>query len=234
MLESTPFIDAQTEVLRDMKAIEAQLGLVVQHDVCNFGNPPQLTRFRPFGRSAGKRWVERRTTHRFHVGNNSDRSNPWHTARQISRPSRTSLNGFDGMAGAIRILLNEAMRLERSDYLQAGPHERSREHQGYANGFKRKSVKTRIGNLQFQVPKTRDQAEGVEPFYPKSLERSLRSERALTLAVAEMYVQGVSTRKVTQIVSEMCGLEIRSQERPRCSTRSWNAGEPESSAPTTS
>ena len=100
--------------------------------------------------------------------------------------------GFDGMARAIGILVNEAMKIERSEVLGAQPYERTNERRGYANGFKPKTLATRIGKLELQVPQTRD----VE-FYPKSLQRGVRSERALKLAVAEMYVQGVSTRKVS-------------------------------------
>ena len=124
-------------------------------------------------------------------------------------------NGFDGMVRAFEILLNETMKLERSDFLMAGPYERSSERQGYANGFKPKRVKTRIGELQLEVPKVRGLEEGIKPFYPSSLERGLRSERALVLAIAEMYVQGVSTRKVKKVVKEMCGLEVTSQQVSR-------------------
>jgi len=99
-------------------------------------------------------------------------------------------HGLDGMAQAIEILMNEAMKLERTDVLQAAPYERTDERRGYANGFKPKTVKSRLGRLELQVP----QARGVE-FYPSTLERGERSERALKLALAEMYVQGVSTRK---------------------------------------
>ena len=118
--------------------------------------------------------------------------------------------GFEGMASAIQILVNEAMKIERSETLRADPYERTDERRGYANGFKPKTLATRIGKLQLQVPQTR----GVE-FYPQSLERGVRSERALKLAVAEMYVQGVSTRKVTQITSELCGLDISSSQVSR-------------------
>ena len=124
-------------------------------------------------------------------------------------------NGFDGMVRAIEILLNEAMKLERSEFLLAGPYERSSARQGYANGFKPKRVKTRVGQLGLSVPKVRGLVEGVEPFYPSALERGLRSERALVLAVAEMYVQGVSTRRVKKVVQEMCGLDISSQQVSR-------------------
>lgn len=124
-------------------------------------------------------------------------------------------NGFEGMADAITLLLNEAMRLERHAYLQADPYERSSDRKGYANGFKPKTVQTRVGPLELSVPKTRERDGEHVPFYPSSLERGLRSERALTLAVAEMYVQGVSTRKVTKVVQEMCGLEISSTQVSR-------------------
>jgi transposase-like protein len=119
--------------------------------------------------------------------------------------------GFEGMANALQILVNEAMKIERSETLRADPYERTNERRGYANGFKPKTLATRIGQLELQVPQTR----GVE-FYPKSLERGVRSERALKLAVAEMYVQGVSTRKVTEITQELCGLDVSSSQVSRC------------------
>ena len=123
--------------------------------------------------------------------------------------------GLDGMAHAIEILLNEAMRLERSEFLRAAPYERNTERQGYANGFKPKGMKTRVGELRLAVPKVRGLARDVEPFYPNALERGLRSERALMLAVAEMYVNGVSTRKVANVTKELCGLEISSTQVSR-------------------
>ena len=122
-------------------------------------------------------------------------------------------HGFDGMAQAIEILLNEAMKLQRSAALRAGPYERTRERRGYANGFKPKTVASRLGKLQLEVPQTR----GVE-FYPTALERGERSERALKLAVAEMYVQGVSTRKVAAITQELCGLDVSSVQVSRAAT----------------
>ena len=119
-------------------------------------------------------------------------------------------HGFEGMARAIEILVNEAMKIERNAALGAQPYERTDERRGYANGFKPKTLQTRVGKVELQVPQTRD----VE-FYPKSLERGVRSERALKLAIAEMYVQGVSTRKVTKITSELCGLDVSSSQVSR-------------------
>jgi putative transposase len=133
-------------------------------------------------------------------------------------------HGFDGMARAIGILVNEAMKIERADVLGAKPYERTETRRGYANGFKPKTLATRVGKVELQVPQTRD----IE-FYPKSLERGVRSERALKLAVAEMYVQGVSTRKVTEITQELCGLDVSSSQVSRAAKllddelRSWRS-----------
>ena len=119
-------------------------------------------------------------------------------------------NGFDGMADACRILYNEAMKIERADVLQAQPYERTDRRRGYANGFKPKTVQTRIGTIPLAIPQTR----GVE-FYPQAIERGERSERALKLALAEMYVQGVSTRKVAAITEQLCGHEVSSSQVSR-------------------
>lgn len=123
-------------------------------------------------------------------------------------------NGFDGMANAIEILFNEAMKLQRDEALNAQPYERTDERRGYANGFKPKRVNTRFGEVDLQVPQTRD-----VPFYPDVLERGERSEKALKLAVAEMYVQGVSTRKVAKITRELCGLDISSSQVSRAAQK---------------
>lgn len=120
-------------------------------------------------------------------------------------------HGMDGLAEAVRILLNEAMIIERSQTLGAAPFERTDERIGYANGFKDKTVKTRLGKITFDIPQTR----GGVGFYPSALERGLRSERALLLAMAEMYLNGVSTRKVTKVLEKMCGLEIASTDVSR-------------------
>lgn len=121
-----------------------------------------------------------------------------------------SAQGFDGVAEAIGIIINQAMLLERNKYLQAEPYQRTAERQGHANGFKPKTVRSRVGELDLQVPQVRDSS-----FYPSALERGIRSERALKLAVAEMYVQGVATRKVKAITEELCGFEVCSTDVSR-------------------
>ena len=116
--------------------------------------------------------------------------------------------GFDGFTEAFRILMNEAMKVERSTVLGAHPYQRSEERKGYANGFKPKTLTTRMGKIPLAIPQVRGDVD----FYPSSLKRGIRSERALKLAVAEMYVQGVSTRKVTKVLEKLCGLEISSSQ----------------------
>jgi putative transposase len=125
-------------------------------------------------------------------------------------------HGPDAFSTALATFLNHAMHIEREHVLKAESHQRTDARQGYANGFKPKSLKTRVGQIELRIPQTRNyRDENGRPFYPRALERGVRSERALTLAVAEMYVQGVSTRKVTAIVQELCGLDITSTQVSR-------------------
>jgi transposase-like protein len=119
-------------------------------------------------------------------------------------------HGFDGMAQAMELLINECMKIERQQALGVGPYQRSAARHGQANGFKPKRLKTRVGQLQLAVPQVRG-----AKFYPRALERGSRSEKALRLALAEMYVQGVSTSKVTRITEELCGFEISSSDVSR-------------------
>lgn len=119
-------------------------------------------------------------------------------------------DGLLNINKAVQILLNASMVLQRKQFLGAEPYERTESRQGYANGFKDKKLNTRIGELELKVPQTRD-----SKFYPTCLEKGLRSERALKAALAEMYIQGVSTRKVTKIVEELCGFEVTSTQVSR-------------------
>jgi putative transposase len=118
--------------------------------------------------------------------------------------------GLDALPELIRIMLNAAMQAERQQYLRAAPYQRTTERQGYANGYKPKTLTTRVGDITFALPQVRDGS-----FYPSALERGLRSERALTLALAEMYVQGVSTRKVAAITEQLCGVQLDSMQVSR-------------------
>ena len=123
--------------------------------------------------------------------------------------------GTSSLAEGLRLLLDEAMRLERSAALKAEPYQRCDERLGRANGFKPKSLATRVGQIELRIPQVRD---GIN-FYPNALERGVRSEQALMLAMAEMYVQGVSTRKVSTIIEELCGHQVSSAQVSACTAK---------------
>jgi transposase-like protein len=125
-----------------------------------------------------------------------------------------SEQGTEFLPELIRILVNAAMQIERQKHLGAGWHERTAERRGHANGYKPKTVKTRVGDITFDIPQVREGG-----FYPGALEKGLRSERALTMALAEMYVQGVSTRKVKAITEQLCGIEISSSHVSRATAQ---------------
>jgi len=122
--------------------------------------------------------------------------------------------GLDFLPELVRILINAATQIDREKYLGAGQYERTTERRGYANGYKPKTVKTRLGEITFDIPQVRDSS-----FYPDAFEKGLRSERALTLTLAEMYVQGVSTRRVKKVIEQMCGTAISSSQVSRATAQ---------------
>lgn len=119
-------------------------------------------------------------------------------------------NGQDGILEAVRVLLNQAMFIERSNALNAAPYERTEERLGQANGYKSRGLDTRLGKITLAVP----QARGVA-FYPTCLEKGMRSERALHAVMAEMYVHGIATRKVRKVLQSMCGLDVSASQVSR-------------------
>lgn len=123
-------------------------------------------------------------------------------------------NGLEAVRELMRVLLNNIMQAERAKYLQAGEYERSEERKGHANGYKPKTVQTRVGKITFAIPQVREGG-----FYPTALEKGMRSERALVATLAEMYVQGVSTRKVKAITEELCGVEISAMQVSRATAQ---------------
>jgi putative transposase len=122
--------------------------------------------------------------------------------------------GLEAVPELMRVLINNAMQVERSKYLQADQYERTEDRKGHANGYKPKTLRTRIGEITFAVPQVREGG-----FYPSALEKGLRSERALVATLAEMYVQGVSTRKVKAITEELCGIEISTMQVSRATAQ---------------
>ncbi len=110
----------------------------------------------------------------------------------------------DGPQRLLEELLNAAMRTEVSEQLGAQRHERNPRRQGWRNGAKSRKLKTRVGELELRVPQVRN----CEPYHPSMFGRWQRSERALLVACAEMYFQGVSTRRVQQVLDQMCGCDV--------------------------
>ena len=125
-------------------------------------------------------------------------------------------NGAIGMARVFGQLFELAMQVEREQHLKAAHYERTPERLGYANGYKPKQIDTPAGTVTIQVPKTA--GHGDDPFYPQSLERGQRSSRAVMLAVAEMYIKGVSTRQAEDVMREF-GIESLSSTQVSRATK---------------
>jgi len=106
----------------------------------------------------------------------------------------------EGMKKLVESVLNQVLEAQMVEHLGANRHERSSDRTGYRNGYRERQLTTRVGTLILRVPQTRDGSFSTELF-----RRYQRSEQALVLALMEMVVQGVSTRKVTHITEELCG-----------------------------
>jgi transposase-like protein len=102
-----------------------------------------------------------------------------------------SEKGLDFLPELIRIVINTAMQAERQKYLGVSPYVRSNERQGHSNGYKPKTVHTRIAPTTFDIPQVREGG-----FYPQVLEKGLRSDQGLNQVLAEMYVQIGSSSKL--------------------------------------
>jgi putative transposase len=112
----------------------------------------------------------------------------------------------DRLRQVLQLLADLAMREEVAAHLGAAQHQRSEARRGHRNGTKPRTLATRVGGLELSVPQVR----GCEPYHPSLFARFQRSERALLVACAEMYYQGVSTRNVQKVLERMCGLEVSS------------------------
>jgi transposase-like protein len=106
----------------------------------------------------------------------------------------------DAMAQLMTTVVNQVLDAQCSEQLQANRYERTDERQAYRNGYRTRTLYTRVGTLQLRVPQTRDGSFSTDIF-----KKYQRSEQALVLSLMEMYLQGVSTRKVTKITEELCG-----------------------------
>ncbi|GAB1234119.1 hypothetical protein UT5_05130 [Ferrigenium sp. UT5] len=110
------------------------------------------------------------------------------------------LNGQDGLAKLVETVLNQVLEAQVAETLGAGRHERTDDRQGYRNGYRARTLYTRVGPVTLRVPQTRDGSFSTDIF-----KRYQRSEQAFVLALMEMVVNGVSTRKVSAITEALCG-----------------------------
>jgi putative transposase len=120
-------------------------------------------------------------------------------ANKVDWKSELLANG-DVVRELFRDVLQEVLEAEMTETLQAKPGERTSERLGLRSGSYSRTLITRVGKLELRVPQDRQGRFSTQLF-----ERYQRSEKALVSALAEMYVQGVSTRKVKAITEELCG-----------------------------
>ncbi|MEK5520567.1 IS256 family transposase [Heyndrickxia sp. FSL W8-0423] len=104
---------------------------------------------------------------------------------------------------SLALILNSLMEKERDEYINALSHERTDERKGYRNGYYERELITGVGSLKLKVPRSRD-----SEFSTTIFEKYKRCDQAIILSMVEMVVNGVSTRKVTKIVEELCGTSV--------------------------
>jgi transposase-like protein len=112
-------------------------------------------------------------------------------------------DGDDPLRRLVETVLQDALEAEITQFLGAERHERTEGRRGYRNGHSPRTLTTRVGKVELMVPRDREGRFSTELF-----ERYQRSEKAFVLALMEMYVQGVSTRKVKRITQELCGVDV--------------------------
>lgn len=109
----------------------------------------------------------------------------------------------DIVKSSIVLVLNQYMEMERDRYIQANSHERSPERTDYRNGYYEREMIVNVGKIRLKVPRTRNGEFATDVF-----EKYARCDKALLLSMLEMVVNGVSTRKVTKIMEELCGESV--------------------------
>lgn len=119
--------------------------------------------------------------------------------------------GGDWLRELVEWLVQEVLEHRFTEFVGAEPHERTPERKGYRNGYRARQLHTRVGTLQLRVPRDREGR-----FCPEIFERYQRSEKALVLCLQEMYLQGVSTRKVRQITEQLCGTAFSKDQVSAC------------------
>jgi len=107
------------------------------------------------------------------------------------------------MTKLLESVLNQVLQAQAAEQIKAEPYERTEEREDYRNGYYKRRLETRVGNIVLQIPRFR-----YGKFTTDLFQRYQRSEQALLLALMEMVVNGVSTRKIEEITYELCGSEF--------------------------
>ena len=110
------------------------------------------------------------------------------------------LDDPDFLRRIVQRVVQQMLEAEMTEHIGAAPYERSATRTGQRNGYKPRALRTRVGTLNLLVPQDR---EGT--FSTRLFARYQRNEKALVLALMEMYLEGVSTRKVKEVTEELCG-----------------------------
>jgi putative transposase len=113
----------------------------------------------------------------------------------------------------VEVVLQQLLEAEITEHLGAAPYQRTESRKGHRNGYKSRKLKSRVGTLELLVPQDR---EGI--FSTQLFARYQRNEKALTLALMEMYLEGVSTRKVREVTEELCGTTFSKSTISRLAT----------------
>ncbi len=121
----------------------------------------------------------------------------------ITHNNFTHTQSDEGLARLVEAVLNQILKGQVTEQLQALPYERSDDRQGQRNGYRPRNMKTRVGPLKLQIPRVRSGR-----FSTGMFGRYQRREQALVLAMMEMVLNGVSTRKVRRITGCLCGTEF--------------------------
>ena len=109
----------------------------------------------------------------------------------------------EGLKNLIEAILNQILEAQMTEHIGAGSYERNKNRRTYRNGYRVRKIRTRIGSLNLLIPQSRD-----GKFSTSLFRRYQRSEQAFVLGLMEMYLNGVSTRKVTKITEKLCGVSF--------------------------
>jgi putative transposase len=123
------------------------------------------------------------------------------------------LDDPDFLRQSVQRVLQQLLEAQITEHVGAAPYERTEHRKRHRNGYKQRTLNTRVGTLELLVPQDR---EGT--FSTSLFARYQRNEKALVLSLMEMYIEGVSTRKVKEVTEELCGTTFSKSLVSRLST----------------